>query len=125
MVTQLQADGSQRLVDERLQRFDVLRSIFTALDRSKDGKLSMHELSAAFELFGFGMMDRDELQTTFNEFDQDRSGYVEFAEFAQMITRTMQAVDVGNGHALAASAFRRFEEHHIKFMQLNEVRAKP
>ena len=35
---------------------------------------------AAFELFGFGMVDRSELQRTFDEVDEDHSGYVEFAE---------------------------------------------
>ena len=58
----------------------MLRSIFSALDRSKDGKLEFRELSAAFELFGFGMMDQDELQRKFNEVDEDNSGYVEFTE---------------------------------------------
>lgn len=79
-MTQLQAEGSQRLVDERLQRFEVLRSIFSALDRSNDGKLSFQEMAAAFELFGFGVVDRPHLQLKFDEVDEDHSGYVEFAE---------------------------------------------
>lgn len=43
------------------------------------------------------------------------------AQFARMITHTMQALDVPNGHALAASGFRRFEAHQDQFMHLNEA----
>ena len=42
-------------------------------------------------------------------------------QFARMITNAMQAVDIGEGHALAASAFRRFETYQAEFMQLNDA----
>lgn len=88
LATQLSAEGSQRLVDERLRRFEVLHGVFTAIDKDGSGGLSFKELRPAFELFGFQLLGPEGLKAKFDAVDEDHSGSIEFAEVCTTVTLT-------------------------------------
>lgn len=97
----LRVNSSEKKLNEVLQRFELLKTVFDALDEDGgvqedggssgssggrggsgggDGALNTRELGAALELFGLGA-DEADVQRLKELMDADGSGRIEFAEY--------------------------------------------
>jgi len=66
-----------------------LSEAFRLFDSDGSGGITMKELSVCIESLGQNPSVTD-LQSTFDELDEDKSGFVDFPEFARFMVRQMQ-----------------------------------
>jgi len=66
-----------------------LSEAFRLFDSDGSGGITMKELSVCIESLGQNPSETD-LQSTFDELDEDKSGFVDFPEFARFMVRQMQ-----------------------------------
>ena len=117
LITKRLEAGSGQLLDRRLRCVDVLKLVFMVLDRDEDERLTIQGLRVALELFGEDFGENDsELQLMFNDVDTRGSGHIDFSEFATLIMKHVMQLQ-----GQEQTAFRRFESHERKFLQLQDI----
>ncbi|EFJ50336.1 hypothetical protein VOLCADRAFT_35532, partial [Volvox carteri f. nagariensis] len=75
-----------KLSDEQKQQ---MKECFELMDQDGSGAIDAEELAAAFKLLGI-KMKRAELAQLLAEVDHDGSGEVEYPEFLEIMTVTLQ-----------------------------------
>jgi len=82
-----------------------LSEAFRLFDTDGSGGITMKELSVCIESLGQNPSESD-LQSTFEELDEDKSGFVDFPEFARFMVRQMQLQE---DPAVLKEAFKIFD----------------
>lgn len=66
-----------------------MKSAFNAFDNEKKGAISLDIIGTIFEMLGHSV-DEEELDDIIDEFDEDESGEIEFAEFVKLASRFVE-----------------------------------
>ncbi|XP_070502700.1 troponin C, isoallergen Bla g 6.0101-like [Chironomus tepperi] len=67
----------------------ILRDAFNVFDNEKKGAISLDIIGTILELLGHAV-EEDELDDILDEFDEDESGEIEFAEFVKLASRFVE-----------------------------------
>eukprot|EP00438_Fugacium_kawagutii_P003991 Skav200881 [mRNA] locus=scaffold4880:186506:187090:+ [translate_table: standard] len=90
---------------------------FDLFDRDQDGVITMAELGARMKEMGENPTKED-LQSTINEVDADRSGTINFSEFLTLLSRKMGETDT---HEEIKEAFRLYDTDGNGFISKKEL----
>ncbi len=58
-----------------------LATIFKAIDKNGDGKLSKEEILDGYESFFGKNLEKSDIEKMFDSVDLDKSGYIDYSEF--------------------------------------------
>ncbi|XP_067664877.1 uncharacterized protein [Haliotis asinina] len=83
--------------------FTEIRKSFSLIDENGDGRISSHELLRASRLLGMNPTLQD-AEAMIKEVDQDNSGYIEFHEYAVLMSKRVGAMEQELRHLKEALA---------------------
>ena len=80
-----------------------VKDIMNVLDRDQDGGVTKAELCSILPILGFDKGGTDALEALFDDFDEDRSGVIDFAELNRLLRKEFEPepLDPAPGPALA------------------------
>lgn len=67
-----------------------MKEAFNAFDNEKKGAISLDIIGTILEMLGHGV-EEEELDDILDEFDEDESGEIEFAEFVKLAARKLKS----------------------------------
>ncbi|KAJ8650442.1 hypothetical protein MRB53_003465 [Persea americana] len=104
--------------DKQIPRREEYRAAFNLFDRNNDGCITVEELELAIRSLG-RISQQQEIHDMISEFDANRNGKMEFEEFYNFMTRTMEESEAEE--ALIA-AFKACDSDGDGFITASELR---
>ncbi|GFO44904.1 calmodulin [Plakobranchus ocellatus] len=98
---------------------NFIKKAFELLDENHNGRISKHELTRAARVFGYNPTLK-EAQKMIDEVDANGNGYIDFEEFAEMMSESLGALDYQQGQIDAA--FRHLDKDGNGWISYDELK---